>query len=121
MSNQGLNEMKDINSQGNQIGVSSPQQSPTENQMNKKSKIVMGVSIAVVIAAIIVVIVVVVVVKKDDDEDGKNNSRNTSSPDDYYISEEITDSNGKKYRLVNPNVEHYIFALSENVERTHVK
>ena len=121
MSNQGLNEMKDINSQGNQIGVSSPQQSPTENQMNKKSKIVMGVSIAVVIAAIIVVIVVVVVAKKDDDEDGKNNSRNTSSPDDYYISEEITDSNGKKYRLVNPNVEHYIFALSENVDRTHVK
>ena len=27
----------------------------------------------------------------------------------------------KKYRLVNPNVEHYIFTLSENVERTHVK
>ena len=56
MSSQGLNEMKDINSQGNQIGVSSPQQSPSENQMNKKSKIVMEVSIAVAIAAIIVVI-----------------------------------------------------------------
>ena len=120
MSNQGLNEMKDINSQGNQIGVSSPQQSPSENQMNKKSKIVMGVSIAVVIAAIIVVIVVVVVVKKDDDEDEKNNSRNTSSPDDYYISEEITDSNGKKYRLVNPNVEHYIFAIFLKMLKEHM-
>ena len=96
MSNQGLNEMKDINTQGNQIGVSSPQQSPSENQMNKKSKIVMEVSIAVVIAAIIVVILVFVVVKKDDDENDKNISRNTSSPDDYYISEEITNSNGKK-------------------------
>ena len=95
MSNQGLNEIKDINSQGNQIGVSSPQQSPSENQMNKKSKIVMEVSIAVVIAAIIVVILVFVVVKKDDEND-KNISRNTSSPDDYYISEEITNSNGKK-------------------------
>ena len=121
MSSQGLNETKDINSTGNQFEVSSPQKSSVENQMSKKSIIIIGVLIGVLIAAIIAIIVLAVVLPKDDDKKDKNNSRNISAPDDYYISEEICDSNNKCYRLVNPNVEHYIFTLSENVERTHVK
>ena len=47
-------------------------------------------------------------------------STNDSS-EDYYISDEICDSNGICYRLVNTSVEHYIFNLSENVNRTHVR
>ena len=100
---------------------SDPHPTSFGNQINKTSKIIMGVSIGVIIAAIIVVIVVVVVVKKDDGDDDNNNTRNTDSPDDYYISNEICDSNNKCYHLVNPNVEHYIFTLSENVDRTHVR
>ena len=46
-------------------------------------------------------------------------STNDSS-EDYYISDEICENN-ICYRLVNTSVEHYIFNLSENVNRTHVR
>ena len=59
-----------------------------------------------VIVAIIVIIALV--------------STNDSS-NDYYISDEICDSDNICYRLVNTSVEHYIFNLSENVNRTHVR
>ena len=131
MSDQILNEMKEIKFQSNQLGISVPERnekketneqiSSSGNQFNKSSKIMMGIAIGVIIAAVIVVIVVVVVVKKDNDKDQNNNSRNTNSSDDYYISNEICDANNICYRLVNPSVEHYIFTLSENVARTHVK
>ena len=128
MSKNELNEMKEINYQNNQIGLSNPERNEnrefnskpsSSNQINKVSKIILGISIALVIAAIIVVIVVVVTVKKDKDK--KNDQRNTNSSNDYYISNDICDENNICYKLVNPNVEHYIFTLSENVQRTHVK
>lgn len=131
MSKQEINEMKEINPENNQLGISVPERqdkkeinlqlSQSDNKFNIYSKIMMGIAIGVVIIAIIVIIIVVVVVKKNNDKDENKNSRNINSPDDYYISEEICDSNNICYRLVNPNVEHYIFTLSNNVERTHVR
>ena len=131
MSEQELNEIKEINPQNNQLGISTPERqekkelnlqlNPTESKISKNSKIIMGVSVGVVIIAIIAIIVVVVVVKKDNKKDQNKNSRNINSSDDYYISEQICDANSVCYRLVNPNVEHYIFTLSDNVERTHVR
>ena len=103
MSDQVLNEMKEIKFQSNQLGISVPERnekketneqiSSSGNQFNKSSKIMMGIALGIIIAAVIVVIVVVVVVKKDNDKDENNNSRNTNSSDDYYISNEICDAN----------------------------
>ena len=101
-----------------------PENNSSQNQMNKKSKIVMGVSIGIAIAAIIVCIIVVVTTKNDDDEEEENNTDSTrtiESSNDYYISEEICESTNLCYRLINPNVEHYIFELSNSVDRTHVR
>ena len=131
MINQELNEKKEVNTQDNQLGIqtqernenngSEPKNNHSGIKINMNSKVIMGIIIGVLILAIIMIIIVVVVVKKDNDKDENNNSRNTNSSDDYYISNEICDANNICYRLVNPSVEHYIFTLSENVERTHVR
>ena len=108
----------------NSITEKSPEKELSQNQINKKSKIIIAISIGIAICAIIICIVVVVKTKKDDKDENEINtdsSRSTQSSSDYYISEEICDSNNKCYRLVNPNVEHYIFELSDSVDRTHVR
>ena len=99
MSKQEINEMKEINPENNQLGISTPERqerkkinlqlSQSDNKFNIYSKIMMGIAIGVVIIAIIVIIVVVVVVKKNNDKDENKNSRNINSSNDYYISEEI--------------------------------
>ena len=108
----------------NSTNEMNPENNSSQNQMNKKSKIIMGVSIGIAIAAIIVCIIVVVTTKKDDKDDNETNidsSRSTQSSSDYYISDEICESENVCYKLVNPNVEHYIFELSNSVDRTHVR
>ena len=64
MSNLELNEIKDINSLGHQLGLSSPQKIPIEKKLSKKSKIVIGLSIGFLIAGIIIIIIVLAVEKK---------------------------------------------------------
>jgi len=123
MSNIELNEINEINPQGKQLPISTPEKSEikeknnqsnqSRNQLNIPPKIIIGILIVAVIVAIIVIIVVVVVKK-----DGKKADKNSS--EDYYISGEICE-NDICYRLVNTSVEHYIFNLSENVDRTHVR
>ena len=101
-----------------------PENNSSQNQMNKKSKIVMGVSIGIAIAAIIVCIIVVVTTKNDDDEEEENNTDSTrtiESSNDYYISEEICESTNLCYSLINPNVKHSIFELYNYVDRTNVR
>jgi hypothetical protein len=94
----------------------------SENQMNKKAKIIVAISISIAIVAIIVCVVVCIIVATKDDDSGSNSdtTRITSS-NDYFISDEICESENVCYRLINPSVEHYIFELSDSVERTHVR
>jgi len=117
-------DLKEMNPQGNELGISTPEKSEVKeknnqsnqsrNQLSMKTKIIIGILIIALIVAIIVVIVVAAT-KKDDKKKDNNSS------DNYYISEEICESRNICYRLVNTSVEHYIFNLSENVNRTHVK
>jgi fermentation-respiration switch protein FrsA (DUF1100 family) len=123
MSEKILNQINEINPQTDQLPTSTQERNETKeinhqsNQSGKKlslqTKIIIGVTIGIIIVAIIEIIVVLIT-KKDDKKDN-------NSSEDYYISDEICDSNNICYRLVNPIVEHYIFTLSENVERTHVR
>ena len=111
----------------NSITEKSPEKELSQNQINKKSKIIIAISIGIAICAIIICIVVVVKTKKDDKDDKDDNeintdtSRSIQSSSDYYISDEICESENVCYKLVNPNVEHYIFELSDSVDRTHVR
>ena len=124
MSQKILEQIKEINPQSDQFRNSSQERNEIEetNQQSNQSRkklslqtiIIMGISIGIIIIAIIVIIVVVAT-KKDDKKKDNNSSEN------YYISDEICDSNNICYRLVNPNIEHYIFTLSEKVDRMHVR
>ena len=118
MSDKIFNQINEINPQNDQSPTSTQEKNEIEeanhqsNQSSKKlsiqAKIIMGIAIGIIIIAIIVIIVIVST-KKSDNSSG------------YYVSDEICDSNNICYRLVNPSVEHYIFVLSENVDRTHVR
>ena len=104
-----------------------PQKETTQNQMDKKYKIIVGISIGIAIAAIIICIIVSVTSKKDNKDEEEINtdkSRSISSLTDYYISDDICEGEGENrvcYRIINQNIEHYIFNLSDNVDRTHVR
>ena len=124
MSQKILEQIKEINPQSDQLPTSTqerneieeanPQSSQSRKKLSLQTIIIMGISLGIIIIAIIVIIVVVVT-KKDDKKKDNNSS------DNYYISDEICDSNNICYRLVNPIIEHYIFSLSEKVDRTHVR